>query len=546
MNDNLRASNLQINLQEICRTCLMDKNDLREIVCFIPLLQKCTSIQIDLEDELPKLICFECMTKLNKAIEFWRQCEVSEKILLQLRQFQENSIFYKEKEAYSSPHNEVNTIKVNQIKTESSHHENEDIPNTCEEKKLFISENNLYTYDENNTFKINNVFNIVNTKLNIASGSSERYETIINENKNNLDISKLRNVDLKSKYNTQNKIDDDNDFNDQSLSEIFIKEEPKHSDFENCESVSQNSAEYLDLRKKKPFRKTNRSNRKLKHKNKLETKKYVDTINNEQNGKFELKKIKIEEAIDDKQLEVKVDDTANIETQCPQCGKSFELNEDLEIHKLQHKKFDDLICPKCPKSFGNERNLKRHLIMHMVNKPYKCDFCEKGFAGSGDRIRHLRTHTGERPYICQTCGKPFPDSSGLSQHMKFHNSIKSYICSVCSKGFVFPYELRRHMRMHTGEKPFLCSLCGKGFRDSTDLKIHTRNHTGERPFACSECDRTFKIKKHLNLHMRTHTGYKPHVCKLCEAGFARKENLTRHNRIHTVYFRRETLCLRHL
>ncbi|XP_044734200.1 zinc finger protein 501-like [Chrysoperla carnea] len=410
------------------------------------------------------------MNKLNNAIEFRKQCEVSEKIIFKLREIQQ-------KETNSAP-NLIENVKINEsdIKPEGSYdHLHEDISDTRNGSKISKTKEDA---------ELSNV--------------SDFCETVINENEN---------VNLK----TAKKIDVDCTLLDeQPLSERLITAN-RNLDYKDDEILSQCKDESIKLRAKKRKK------------------------SNEQNRYFDVKKFKIEETIDDKELEVKVDDdtAVNIGLQCPQCGKSFELREDLEIHKLQHKKLDDLICPKCSKSFGNEQNLKRHLNIHMVNKPYKCDYCEKSFAGSGDRIRHLRTHTGERPYICQTCGKRFPDSSGLSQHMKYHHNIKSYVCSICSKGFVFPSELQMHIRVHTGEKPFLCTECGESFCQSYSLTKHKRKHTGERPHACTECDKTFRLKEQLKFHIRTHTGYKPHVCKICEIGFARPESLVIHFRTHT-------------
>lgn len=46
MNENLRLSNLQMNFQKICRTCLTEKDELQAIFRIIDLLKECTSVQV--------------------------------------------------------------------------------------------------------------------------------------------------------------------------------------------------------------------------------------------------------------------------------------------------------------------------------------------------------------------------------------------------------------------------------------------------------------------------------------------------------------------
>ncbi|XP_044733477.1 zinc finger protein 501-like [Chrysoperla carnea] len=464
MNENLRLSNFPMNFQKVCRTCLTEKDELQAIFRIIDLLKECTSVQVDMEDNLPKLICIECNNKLNNAFQFRKQCQLSEKILYQLRDFKETPIKLENNGSNSQLHKTEN-LEINEIyiKLENSYN---------------LNGGNLNACDENKILKIDDVFNIVNTK--ISNAGVDFSETTIIDNKSNL-----------------------SDFDEQPLSARLINEnrDSDHDDIDYNNS-NQSSEESINLRKNKPNKKSSRRNKIIKTKviKKIQTK-----INNDIRNEFV----------------------------CNQCEESFELQIDLEIHVLKHQKFDHLVCPKCKRTFEKERNLKKHLNIHMVNKPYKCKFCDKTFAGAGDRNRHLRIHTGEKSYICSSCGKQFPDSSGLWRHMKHHIGEKKFVCTICSKSFFKPSELRIHMRVHTGEKPYLCTECGKSFSHPNGLKLHKLKHTGERPFPCTECEKTFLLNKHLKVHMRSHTGEKPYVCKICEMGFARSDYLVIHTRSHT-------------
>ncbi|XP_044734195.1 zinc finger protein 33A-like [Chrysoperla carnea] len=442
MNENLCSPNLQISFQKICRTCLTENEGLQRICRIVDLLKECTSIHVDMADDLPKLICLECTKKLNIAFLFRKQCELSEKTLLQLREFKETSIKHEKLER-----NEV------YIKSEGSND---------------LHKDNLYTCDENNTFKINNVLSFENTKF--------------NENKNSLDDTKIKNSSLEGNHKTAKK----NllcDFDDQLINERLFNE---HND-----SVQEdNDYEIPDQ---------------------LCSDQSVDSKTNKWNNKFKGSNRKLKIKINRKLKEETNYNTITDGLVCLDCEKSFELEGDLEIHMLKHQKFDNFICPKCSKSFANRHNLRRHLNTHMITKPFKCKFCDKSFAAPGDRNRHLRLHTGEKPYICTTCGKAYTDSSRLSKHMKYHSDVKDFACTVCPKSFLFPNALRVHMRVHTGEKPYLCTECGDSFKSALSLKTHERKHTRdvegveEELFCCNICRKILTSNQSLSKHRRTHS-----------------------------------------
>ncbi|XP_057575465.1 zinc finger protein 8 isoform X1 [Hippopotamus amphibius kiboko] len=166
------------------------------------------------------------------------------------------------------------------------------------------------------------------------------------------------------------------------------------------------------------------------------------------------------------------------------------------------------------------------------DKPYKCADCGKSFNHNAHLTVHRRIHTGERPYACKECGKAFSQNSSLVQHERIHTGHKPYKCADCGKSFCHSTHLTVHRRIHTGEKPYACQDCGRAFNQNSSLGRHRRTHTGEKPFACSVCGKAFSRTTCLFLHLRTHTAERPYECSRCGKGFRHSSSLAQHQRKH--------------
>ncbi|XP_078031906.1 uncharacterized protein LOC117263073 [Epinephelus lanceolatus] len=231
------------------------------------------------------------------------------------------------------------------------------------------------------------------------------------------------------------------------------------------------------------------------------------------------------------------------------------------------------ICPECGKMFCGEENLQSHMKTHSGEKPFSCSFCEKGLTQTGSLTDHTSVHTEEKRFLYCVCGKRFAWRFNLKNHScandssrpdqstgaeppatsdsadvqtevapdftesldEVHNSDlaeRPFSCSQCTKRFRRKKNLQEHLRIHTGEKPYGCSVCMKYFSCSGSLRKHLRIHTGEKPFSCSVCGNHFTESGHLKVHMRTHTGEKPFSCSVCGKSFTWRQSFNNHMKFH--------------
>ncbi|XP_034827132.1 zinc finger protein 675-like isoform X1 [Maniola hyperantus] len=218
--------------------------------------------------------------------------------------------------------------------------------------------------------------------------------------------------------------------------------------------------------------------------------------------------------------------------QCKLCHKKFADKNQLREHNAKHTGERPWTCEVCEKTFPSPRLLASHRRVHSDNKAHACVYCDKRFRMKATLTTHHRTHTGERPYTCSTCGKSFIQASNLNLHMRVHTGEKPYSCDVCGRGFASGSRLAVHARVHTGEKPYSCPTCGKRFA-RTDIKAHMRLHTGERPYVCTACSKRFVSNAALREHNVVHTGEKRFECTLCPGKYKKKMYLKNHiDKVH--------------
>ncbi|CAG9770477.1 unnamed protein product [Ceutorhynchus assimilis] len=164
-----------------------------------------------------------------------------------------------------------------------------------------------------------------------------------------------------------------------------------------------------------------------------------------------------------------------------------------------------------------------------------CTVCGKVYKSNYKLTEHMTKHTGERPHKCKTCNKGFRSKIGLSQHEATHTGNFELRCPTCGKGFQCKSYLMVHQRVHSDVKPFPCKTCGLSFKTKQSLLDHTNRHLGVKPFSCSICNRGFITKSLREAHEKTHAGIdnRKYSCKVCQKKFVSKSYLQTHFRIHT-------------
>lgn len=218
--------------------------------------------------------------------------------------------------------------------------------------------------------------------------------------------------------------------------------------------------------------------------------------------------------------------------QCTCCIETFEEKEDLEQHRLKHRKFKKerpYSCTRCDYAYSTLVELTEHMGMHEGEQPQTCPVCGRTFLNKNKLEKHLTIHSGERPHLCSICGNGFPSAASLKLHVHIHTGEKPFQCSQCSKSFRSSSGLRLHSRQHMEVRPsYECPECGRTYGRMTELKMHQRYHTGDKPYACTCCSKRFISKDKLNVHMRIHTGERPYSCPHCGQTFTQTGDRNRH------------------
>ncbi|XP_037051231.1 zinc finger protein OZF-like isoform X2 [Bradysia coprophila] len=219
------------------------------------------------------------------------------------------------------------------------------------------------------------------------------------------------------------------------------------------------------------------------------------------------------------------------------CAKTFRSKIGLIQHEASHTGDFKFSCDVCGKGFQIKSYLTIHKKIHSNIKPYACSICGLEVKAKQALIDHENRHLGVKNYQCSQCDRKFISKSICATHEKTQHSTESnhkHPCPVCKKLFVRKSYLKTHMTIHSGNKLFICEQCGNKFLTNLDLKLHSTTHSGEKRYVCEKCGKAFARPDAFGIHKRSHTGYRPYKCKFCGQQFAQITSMKVHVRLHTL------------
>ncbi|XP_060644672.1 zinc finger protein weckle [Drosophila nasuta] len=192
---------------------------------------------------------------------------------------------------------------------------------------------------------------------------------------------------------------------------------------------------------------------------------------------------------------------------CEQCDKMFRSHYQLQRHMQQHlpmPKRKLYPCPSCGKKFTTNASAQSHAqYMHQEERPRPviCEQCGIAVHSLNALKEHLLSHTDYAPYECEVCKKCFKSVSRLKHHKETHDPHK-YICPECGMQLNSRPTLNRHRLVHTDQMQHKCDYCGREFKRAKALKNHLILHTGLKPYSCDFCDRTFANGSNCRTHKK--------------------------------------------
>ncbi|XP_068086215.1 zinc finger protein 81 isoform X2 [Anabrus simplex] len=242
---------------------------------------------------------------------------------------------------------------------------------------------------------------------------------------------------------------------------------------------------------------------------------------------------------------------------CHFCGKSFENEQLLKKHVMDHKEEKGLslliqsgmdspttatnekrlyCCDLCGISSFHHEDIINHLKIHAQVKQYKCTVCPKSFPTQSNLRRHLQIHDAkrQRQHPCSICNKMYTRVDTLKRHELWHTGERRYSCTVCGRLYLHRWNLNQHMLKHSVVKPYTCSICGKAYTQRSTLISHQVVHSdNQKPYSCDVCGKSFREKSHLGEHTVVHTGFKPYSCLICNKKFTTRRRAAKHVLLHS-------------
>ncbi|ODM89168.1 putative zinc finger protein [Orchesella cincta] len=106
---------------------------------------------------------------------------------------------------------------------------------------------------------------------------------------------------------------------------------------------------------------------------------------------------------------------------CPSCGKVFETQQRLCVHKSNVHTDKLLRCPVCRQVFKRKKAIENHITRLHESESYACGECDQTFAIAKDLVEHIALQhplKKVKRYECQKCGRSVEKLFLLERHAK--------------------------------------------------------------------------------------------------------------------------------
>ena len=144
---------------------------------------------------------------------------------------------------------------------------------------------------------------------------------------------------------------------------------------------------------------------------------------------------------------------------CDQCAASFVQYSSFQKHKRVHDGQRPYVCdaPGCAKAFSQISNLIRHKRVHSGNRPHRCNECGRGFESEAHLTLHRKIHmAGEqkKSLACPHCSRlirTYQHMSSLKKHIRDkHGQRKASVIPAPSSAPEIPAAPRPPLPDRTG------------------------------------------------------------------------------------------------
>lgn len=594
-----------LTMDKICRSCMCEKTEMRSLLevsnnstfdtqYSLPLaeiLMACTTVQINIEEGLPMLLCDDCEERLISAYQFKQQCEKTD---LTLREFTHQQL----------------SEKVEVKPDVGGFSDNEE---HIEEGDSYLSKYDGSVGSDEDIFKCGQCSRKFKSRLSLRS------HKLSHKSK-----SKLKTCQICDK--TVNPTD--------MLQHIQTHRDHLPHRCIDC-GMGFTRAYHLAKHKKeyrgscgdsaKPFPNVNEGDELSQNHMKRES---VDVDEHD----FSLD-VRIDRTNDTDDNNENYIDTSELENnvlhredgvktrnvtkrdgrsfQCKYCFKVLTTFPGLRIHMRRHTGANLYCCRVCNKTFTKSSHVKRHMknahnidpkleklkAKNKEKEVMECEFCDRKFKYKKSFEQHMQSEHGmsideeddtplsellvkhniksenitdkslesdyvdaetlltepdlfdlnaeqltllpsRSPHVCHVCQAQFARANHLTRHMTLHRAVLIHKCDRCDKAFATEEFLNKHTQEDHIEKPYSCNVCQKNFSRGEHLirhlKVHSEDNKQGGALKCSVCNKEFNkpeiLAKHIKLHLQQD---KRHVCSECGKAFNRLDNLKTHQKIHT-------------